>query len=345
MRLSGGESLFSRFEYLELLERRTFDVLQPDCTSVGGISEAKRVADMASAWNLTCVPHIAPRRGPASRSPPGSIILACQNAPLIEFDPYGGPGWDGLLVEPLEVRDGWVDALDAPGLGVELTPDAFELLDARAREGGVTGMTRWRPRPPWRRGRGPAATPCRCSATGAGSLRARLSSCTRTAATTRWTSCRNFFLVRGQGHVTLVDTGVDDLGSFLAPEDRPRFPRAGRRSSCSPSRDRPEDVDTLILTHLHFDHYLNARQFPRARIVVNRRDFEFVLSPANRRAMPRSGFPRAVFGWLVDEAGPPGAGRGRARGAPRRAGDRDGRAQLGHQIVVDTPGRRRDPRR
>ena len=65
---------------------------------------------------------------------------------------------------------------------------------------------------------------------------------------------------------------------------------------------RPEDVDTLILTHLHFDHYLNARQFPRARIVVNRRDFEFVLSPANRRAMPRSGFPRAVFGWLVDEA-------------------------------------------
>ena len=73
--------------------------------------------------------------------------------------------------------------------------------------------------------------------------------------------------------------------------------RAARRAG-----DRPEDVDTLILTHLHFDHYLNARQFPRARIVVNRRDFEFVLSPANRRAMPRSGFPRAVFGWLVDEA-------------------------------------------
>jgi len=135
MRLSGGESLFTRFEYLELLARRTFDVLQPDCTSVGGISEAKRVADMASAYNLTCVPHIASSSGTGIALAAGlHLILACQNAPLIEFDPYGGPGWDGLLVRPLEVNDGWVHALDAPGLGVELTPDAFERFDVAALE-------------------------------------------------------------------------------------------------------------------------------------------------------------------------------------------------------------------
>jgi D-galactarolactone cycloisomerase len=135
MRLSGGESLFTRYEYLELLERRTFDVLQPDCTGVGGISEAKRVADMASAWNLTCVPHIASSSGTGIALAAGlHLILACQNAPLIEFDPYGGPGWDGLLVEPLAVRNGWVEAPDAPGLGVELTPDAFERFDVAAVE-------------------------------------------------------------------------------------------------------------------------------------------------------------------------------------------------------------------
>jgi L-alanine-DL-glutamate epimerase-like enolase superfamily enzyme len=127
MPLAGGESLFSRFEYLELLERRTFDVVQPDCTSVGGISEAKRVADMASAYNLTCVPHIASSSGTGIALAAGlHLILACQNAPLIEFDPYGGPGWDGLLMEPLRVREGWVEALEAPGLGVELTPEAFD---------------------------------------------------------------------------------------------------------------------------------------------------------------------------------------------------------------------------
>lgn len=125
--LAGGESLLTRFEYLDLLSRRTFDVLQPDCTSVGGISEAKRVADMAGAWNITCIPHIACSSGTGIGLAAGlHLILACENAPYVEFDAYGGPGWEGLLVEPLEARDGFVAALDAPGLGVELAEDAFE---------------------------------------------------------------------------------------------------------------------------------------------------------------------------------------------------------------------------
>jgi D-galactarolactone cycloisomerase len=127
IRLSGGESLFTRYEYIGLLERRTFDILQPDCTSVGGISEAKRVADMAGAWNLTCVPHIACSSGTGIALAAGlHLVLACENAPLVEFDPYGGPGWDGLLVQPLEVRDGYLNPLEAPGLGVELSAGAEE---------------------------------------------------------------------------------------------------------------------------------------------------------------------------------------------------------------------------
>ena len=127
LKLAGGESLFTRFEYIELLERRVFDVLQPDCTSVGGISEAKRVADMASAWNLECVPHIACSSGTGIGLAAGlHVILACANAPLIEFDGYRGLGWEGFLTQPLEVEDGFVAALDAPGLGIELAPDAIE---------------------------------------------------------------------------------------------------------------------------------------------------------------------------------------------------------------------------
>ena len=125
--LAGGESLLTRYEYIDLLRRRTFDILQPDCTSVGGISEAKRVADMASTWNLTCVPHIACSSGTGVALAAGlHMILSCQNAPLIEVDAYGGPGWDGLLVDPLVVKDGYVEVQDRPGLGVELAPDAHE---------------------------------------------------------------------------------------------------------------------------------------------------------------------------------------------------------------------------
>ena len=127
LKLAGGESLLTRFEYIELLERRTFDVLQPDCTSVGGISEAKKVADMASAWNIECVPHIACSSGTGIGLAAGlHLILSCTNAPLIEFDAYRGLGWEGFLTQPLEVENGYVAALDAPGLGIELAPDALE---------------------------------------------------------------------------------------------------------------------------------------------------------------------------------------------------------------------------
>jgi L-alanine-DL-glutamate epimerase-like enolase superfamily enzyme len=127
LRLAGGESLFSRFEFIDLMAQRPFDIVQPDCTSVGGISEAKRVADLASAWNLTCVPHIACSSGIGIGLAAGlHLILACDNAPLVEYDPYGGPAWEGMLVEPLRPRDGHLAPLDAPGLGVELAEDAYE---------------------------------------------------------------------------------------------------------------------------------------------------------------------------------------------------------------------------
>lgn len=124
MKLAGGESLMTRFEYIELLERRTFDILQPDSTGVGGISEAKRIADMTSAWNLTCIPHIACSSGTGINLAAGlNVILAC-DSPLIEYDAYGGIGWEGFLACPPVLKDGWVMAPTEPGLGVELAPDA-----------------------------------------------------------------------------------------------------------------------------------------------------------------------------------------------------------------------------
>ena len=131
--LAGGESLLTRFEYIDLLHRKVFDVLQPDCTSVGGISEAKRVADLASTWNIECVPHIACSSGTGVALAAGlHMILACENAPLIEVDAYGGPGWEGMLVAPLVVKDGYVEASETPGIGVELAEDAFSRFEVPA---------------------------------------------------------------------------------------------------------------------------------------------------------------------------------------------------------------------
>lgn len=127
LRLAGGESLLTRYEYIDLLCRRIFDVLQPDCVSVGGVSEAKKVADMASAWNIDCVPHIACSSGTGVGLAAGlQVICASGNAPLVEFDAYKGPGWEGLLREPIEMANGYVEAPEAPGIGVEIDDSAWE---------------------------------------------------------------------------------------------------------------------------------------------------------------------------------------------------------------------------
>lgn len=116
---------------------------------------------------------------------------------------------------------------------------------------------------------------------------------------------QNFFLAVGGGQTLVVDTGVDHLEAYVAEDQRHKLlPTQSRttRELLASHGVEPEDVDVLVLTHLHFDHYVNARLFTRARIVVNRREFLHVMLPENRRYMPRSGFPRDVFGWLVDEA-------------------------------------------
>jgi glyoxylase-like metal-dependent hydrolase (beta-lactamase superfamily II) len=116
---------------------------------------------------------------------------------------------------------------------------------------------------------------------------------------------QNFFLLTSSSNVVLVDTGLDNPESYLSASELARIGAPTGRSTAELLREHgvePEDVDTLIFTHLHFDHYANARLFDRARLVVNRNEFMHVMDPGSQRYAPRCGFPREVFAWLVDEA-------------------------------------------
>ena len=101
--------------------------VQPDAASVGGISELKRIGDMASSWNLKLVPHIGCSSGTGIGLAAGlNVILSCDNAPLIEVDAYGGLGWEGFLENPLIVQDGHLKSNGEPGIGVTLADRARE---------------------------------------------------------------------------------------------------------------------------------------------------------------------------------------------------------------------------
>jgi len=103
--LAGGKRLRTRYEFLEPLSRHAFDVLRPDCTVVGGISEARKVAAMAAAWGIRCAPYSA--GSPIAHSAALHVALSTPGAEPIE------PGAPGTAPVQTTVRAG-----DGLGLGL-----------------------------------------------------------------------------------------------------------------------------------------------------------------------------------------------------------------------------------
>ena len=78
--LAGGERIFTRWGYREFLEKRALRVLQPDLGTVGGLTEGKKVADMANIYDVfiqyhTCGSPIALAAAAYSSKPSSRISL------------------------------------------------------------------------------------------------------------------------------------------------------------------------------------------------------------------------------------------------------------------------------
>ena len=120
-RICVGERLYTRFEFVPVLERRLADFIMPDVTWTGGITELKKIANMAEAYYIPIAPHDA--SGPINILAGAHVSLNVPNfykleARRVRFDFY-----NAFLSEPLEVRDGDLVVPNRPGLGVSLNPD------------------------------------------------------------------------------------------------------------------------------------------------------------------------------------------------------------------------------
>jgi D-galactarolactone cycloisomerase len=130
--LAGGEALTTRAGYREVLTRRLFDIVLPETGLAGGLTECKKIVDMAYAFGVECTPHgYAAIVGtaaamhlaaalPPQPSPTRPNLLPFEYAP----EPFSRLG--DFALQPLELRDGVLHVpLDRPGLGVELDRDAL----------------------------------------------------------------------------------------------------------------------------------------------------------------------------------------------------------------------------
>ena len=130
--IAGGEVLTRRQAFLPWLTRGAFDIVQPDVTKVGGISEQRRIAWMAHDFGVKYIGHgWNTALGVAADL---QLASAFPDTDLVEFI-GGSPYVDGILRQPFTLdAEGYINIPDLPGLGVELDPDkvARYTPDARA---------------------------------------------------------------------------------------------------------------------------------------------------------------------------------------------------------------------
>jgi L-alanine-DL-glutamate epimerase-like enolase superfamily enzyme len=110
-----GETLFGRDEFAAYLAHGAVDVLQPDVTRLGGLTQWLKVAALADQYHRPLAPHLLPEVG---------VHLACglQAVRVVEYMPWLFPAF----VEPPAIVNGQIVPPKRPGLGLEIRPDAIE---------------------------------------------------------------------------------------------------------------------------------------------------------------------------------------------------------------------------
>jgi len=117
-----------------------------------------------------------------------------------------------------------------------------------------------------------------------------------------------FWLIRGEGRTILVDTGIRDVDECNAASAPPPTPQSVWVQTAAEkplvqlraAGVEPEQVDAVILTHLHYDHASNVHLFPNATVYVNRRGWLYAMDPAHK--LHPLMFPRDTLAYLAGEA-------------------------------------------
>jgi galactonate dehydratase len=132
-----GERLYTRWDIKRFLEDASVDILQPDIAHAGGISETKKIANMAEAYDVAIAPHCP--LGPVAFAASLHVALSTANFAILEMSlgmHYNTEAGDIDLLTYLkdqsvfDIEDGYVKAPTGAGLGIEINEDLVRKIAA-----------------------------------------------------------------------------------------------------------------------------------------------------------------------------------------------------------------------
>ena len=123
-KISVGERLFTRWEFINVFENELADFIMPDVTWTGGISELKKIATLAESYYIPISPHDA--SGPINVMAGAQVMMTVPNFYKLETSRYDLSNYNSFIDEPLDIRKGDLYIPERPGLGVNLDPEALK---------------------------------------------------------------------------------------------------------------------------------------------------------------------------------------------------------------------------
>ena len=133
-----GERLYSRWDVRPFLEAGAVDILQPDISHCGGISEMRRIAAMAETYDVALAPHCP--LGPIALAANIQIAAATPNHVIQEMSlgihyNAGGQDLTSYMHNPevWNVKGGYINLMKGPGLGIEVDEEQVRRLSKDAK--------------------------------------------------------------------------------------------------------------------------------------------------------------------------------------------------------------------
>jgi galactonate dehydratase len=145
--IAAGERWYEPHRFLEALQKKAVDILQPDVSHAGGLGETKRIAHLAHLHLIPVAPHNPV--GPVMNAMTLHTAIAIPNFSVFETVSIDVPWRRELVSETLRFENGYLLAPTAAGLGVELNeaacarfpyqPSDVPLFDGSINLKGVAG--------------------------------------------------------------------------------------------------------------------------------------------------------------------------------------------------------------
>ena len=117
--ICAGENLYLRHGFRELIEKQAVDAIMPDIPKCGGLSECRKIANLAELYYIPFAPHNV--ASPIGTMASCHVCASIPNFLVIEFHWFHREYWTTIIKEKTDIiKDGYIAMSDRPGIGVEL---------------------------------------------------------------------------------------------------------------------------------------------------------------------------------------------------------------------------------